>query len=135
MVGNADKAITKELVLTTLKEDLAKIDPKTEEMRQHIAVLTQMYQYSDDMRALAKDLKKGVDYFTDQVNYNLNKDFEGRTAVGDNPYDFNSRGYGNGNPRNSVPTEDHGTYVAGIIAGNNNGLGVNGVANNVEIRH
>ena len=60
MVGNADKAITKELGTDKYsKEDLAKIDPKTEEMRQHIAVLTQMYQYSDDMRAFIKDLKKG----------------------------------------------------------------------------
>ena len=64
----------------------------------------------------------------------MNKDFDGRSVVGDDPYDFNSRGYGNGNPKNRVEDESHGTHVAGIIAAERkNGMGVDGVANNVEI--
>ena len=42
--------------------------------------------------------------------------------------------YGNGNVKPVKKSESHGTHVAGIIAAErNNGLGANGVANNVEI--
>ncbi|WP_264535837.1 S8 family peptidase [Flavobacterium sp. N1736] len=75
------------------------------------------------------------EYIYDQLNYNLNKEFDGRKVVGDNPEDIKNNHYGN----NIVFGPDkekalHGTHVAGIIAqvrGNN--LGGDGVANNVEI--
>ncbi|MGB6267677.1 MAG: S8 family serine peptidase, partial [Olleya sp.] len=86
------------------------------------------------MEEAVKQIKGGVEYYTDQVNYNLNKDFKGRTT-GDNPDDFNDKpGYGNGNVMPVKKSESHGTHVAGIIAAErNNGLGANGVANNVKI--
>lgn len=135
VVTNADKAVKKELGKTSYtKEDVMGIEPKTEAMQQHKSVLTQMFQFADDMDDFIADLEEGVSYFTDQVNYNLNKEFDGREIVGDNPYDFNSRGYGNGNPNNRVENESHGTHVAGIIAAErNNGIGIDGVANNVRI--
>ena len=81
-----------------------------------------------------EQVKGGVDYYGDQVAFNLNKDFKGR-KTGDNPDDWNDKpGYGNGNVMPVKKTESHGTHVAGIIgAERNNGLGANGVANNVEI--
>jgi cell wall-associated protease len=74
-------------------------------------------------------------YVYDQLNYNLNKEFDGRKVVGDNPDDIKETKYGN----NTVYGPDkeealHGTHVAGIIAqvrGNN--IGGDGIANNVEI--
>lgn len=81
------------------------------------------------------DLKSGKEYVYDQLDYNLNKDFDGRKPVGDNPDDINDRKYGN----NVVYSKDrkdslHGTHVAGIIAQvRNNSLGGDGVADNVEI--
>lgn len=71
----------------------------------------------------------------DQLDYNLNKDFDGRKPLGDNPDDYSKKNYGN----NVVYSKDrkdslHGTHVAGIIAQvRNNNLGGDGVANNVEI--
>ncbi len=135
VVKNADEAVKKALGKEEYtKSDLLAIEANTEQMQQYVAVLTQMYAYGESIPEVMRELTEGIEYFTDQVNYNLNKDFDGREPVGDNPYEFTSRNYGNGNPKNSVETESHGTHVAGIIAAErNNGLGMNGVANNVRI--
>jgi cell wall-associated protease len=72
---------------------------------------------------------------SDMVDYNLNKEFDGRKVVGDNPNDINDKIYGNNNVM-GLNKEDalHGTHVAGIIAAvRNNGKGSDGVADNVEI--
>ena len=81
------------------------------------------------------DLKSYQDYVYDQLDYNLNKDFNARKLVGDNPEDINDKKYGN-NVVYSKKRNDslHGTHVAGIIAqGRDNGVGGDGVADNVEI--
>lgn len=78
------------------------------------------------------DLKDGVKYFHNQVNYHLNKDFDSRDIVGDDYENADERIYGNGDVKG--PDADHGTHVAGIIAAKrDNGIGVDGVANNVKI--
>lgn len=135
VVKSADDAVKKELGKDAYsKEDLLAIEAKTEQMKQYVAVLTQMFAYGESITSVMDELSEGITYFTDQVNYNLNKEFDGRTPVGDDPYNFNDRSYGNGNPKNRVDTESHGTHVAGIIAAErNNGKGVNGVANNVKL--
>ncbi|WP_396591233.1 S8 family peptidase [Allomuricauda sp. R78024] len=135
VVKNADEAVKKELGKDSYtKKELAGIEAKTEKMQQHLAVLTQMFSYGDTISTVMEELSEGITYFADQVNYNLNKDFDGRTPVGDNPYDLSDKSYGNGNPKNRVDTESHGTHVAGIIAAKrDNGKGVNGVAKNVKL--
>lgn len=81
------------------------------------------------------DLNDYKNQVYDMLNYNLNKDFDGRKILGDNAEDFNTKYYGN----NIVYGPDkkqalHGTHVAGIIAqSRNNKLGGDGIANNVEI--
>ncbi|MEX0314449.1 MAG: S8 family peptidase [Allomuricauda sp.] len=135
VVKNADDAVKKELGKSTYtKKELMDIEAKTEQMKQNIAVLNQMFSYGESIASVMDELSEGITYFTEQVNYNLNKDFDGRTPVGDNPYDAGDKSYGNGNPKNRVDTESHGTHVAGIIAAErNNGKGVNGVAKNVRL--
>src|SRR5690606_33216474 len=55
-------------------------------------------------------------------------------VVKDNYYDFNDRFYGNNNVMVSNKSAMHGTHVSGIIAAaRNNGLGMDGVADNVRI--
>lgn len=116
------------------KEDVAGITSTDPRIMQSVSVLNQMFEIGDTIPEVIKELEDGIVHFSDQINYHLNVNFDGREVVGDDPYDFNDRGYGNGNPQNRVDTESHGTHVAGIIAAErNNNIGVDGVANNVEI--
>jgi subtilisin family serine protease len=81
---------------------------------------------------LIESLNSGIDYLSGMVNYNLNLNFDPRNIVGDNYSNVNEKFYGNDSVLGA--NGDHGTHVAGIIAGiRNNGLGINGVANNVKI--
>jgi cell wall-associated protease len=55
-----------------------------------------------------------------------------RKVIGDNYYDINDKYYGNGNVMGGGPV--HGTHVSGIIAAlRNNGIGADGVTDNVKI--
>lgn len=84
--------------------------------------------------AVEEAIKGDIESVSDYLNYYLNTNFNGRTPVGDDPYDITDTNYGNGNVKHVKKTESHGTHVAGIIAAErNNGKGVNGVANNVAI--
>lgn len=134
-VKNADADVKKYLNKDTYtKQDLASITATDETMQRNVAILNQMFGIKDTIPEVLEELNNGIKYYTEQVNYNLNKEFNGREPVGDDPYDFTDVDYGNGNPMNRVEDESHGTHVAGIIAAErNNGIGVNGVANNVAI--
>lgn len=134
-VQNADKEVKTLLGKENYsKKDLTEIKTEDETMQRNVGILMQMLSIKDTIPEVLSELKDGIKHFSDQLNYNLNVDFDGRKMVGDNPYDINDKDYGNGNPKNRVEDESHGTHVAGIIAAKrNNGLGANGVANNVEI--
>jgi subtilisin family serine protease len=82
-----------------------------------------------------EEINSYIDYVYDQLNYNLNVEFNGR-KVDDNPEDMKNTHYGNGNVKGpDVKDALHGTHVAGIIAqARGNGIGGDGVvANNVTI--
>lgn len=77
-------------------------------------------------------IKELFDYYNDQIAYSYNLDFDSRKIVGDNYNDVNERYYGNNDVRG--PDAKHGTHVAGIIgAKRGNGIGIDGVADNVRI--
>ncbi len=81
---------------------------------------------------IASELQGAVDYFQGKLDYAYNPDFNPRTIVGDNYGDSSQRIYGN----NDVEGPDalHGTHVGGIVgAVRNNGIGMNGVADNVKL--
>jgi subtilisin family serine protease len=119
------------------KEDLAGIkDPSPQEQHQ-IAMLDQMLNFADSVPKVLKELEAGIKYFDGRLedNFNMTKDFRG--VLGDNPDDITDTNYGDNNVAGPDPTREnvkHGTHVAGIIAAQrNNGIGMNGVANNVQI--
>lgn len=81
---------------------------------------------------LIKELSGGKNYFKDQLDFHLGKDFDSRKLVGDNYNDVTEKYYGSNYV--SGPKGDHGTHVAGIIAAvRNNNLGIKGISDNAKI--
>ena len=77
-------------------------------------------------------IKEASKYFDTQANYHYNPDFNPRSIVGDNYANQTEKHYGNNDVKG--PDAFHGTHVAGIVAAKrNNGLGMDGVADNVRI--
>lgn len=114
-------------------EDVKSISsPKADVLQSKYLMLEIIKQTGDDFLTEIKAYKEQV---YDDLNYNLNLEFDGRKVVGDNPDDIKDIKYGNNNV--SGPDKEfalHGTHVAGIIAQvRNNNLGGDGVSNNVEI--
>lgn len=73
-----------------------------------------------------------VTHYENSLQYHYNPAYDPRPLVGDDPLNMEERYYGN----NDVigPDAEHGTHVAGIIAGvRGNGLGIEGIADNVKI--
>ncbi|WP_276379052.1 S8 family peptidase [Flavobacterium sp. H4147] len=116
-------------------EDLNSITSTDENVVNSKKIMTQILTNTGPTFDPEAEFEEYRKYVYDQLNYNLNKEYDGRKVVGDNPEDIKNNHYGN----NIVFGPDkeealHGTHVAGIIAqirGNN--LGGDGVAENVEI--
>lgn len=119
------------------KEDLAEIKDPSPEEQQQIAMLNQMLNFSSSVPKLLKDVEGALKYTKERENthFNMTKDFRG--ILGDDPEDITDNIYGDANVAGPDPTREnvkHGTHVAGIIAAQrNNAIGMNGVANNVQI--
>ena len=81
------------------------------------------------------ELNEGKKHYETKLKFHLNKDANFRAVLKDNPNDINDRSYGNNNVIGPVLEGSlHGTHVAGIIgAVRNNGIGMDGVADNVAI--
>ena len=118
-------------------KDLSSIKNPSEAEQAQIGVLSQMLGFSDSVPDAIEQLNGGVDYFSGRLetHFNLKKDY--RSVLGDNPDDITDTNYGNNDVDGPDPKKEdamHGTHVAGIIAAQrNNGIGMNGVASNVEI--
>ena len=86
------------------------------------ATFFELYDYFDE----------GYNYYNAQLNYQYNPDFEARQLIGDNPENYADHNYGNNDVEG--PDAEHGTHVAGIIGAiRHNGIGMDGVADNVRI--
>ena len=137
-VTNANNQISKKLGKDdyTADELAAIIDPSDDEQK-NIAVLTQMLSYGGSIPEFMVRLNGGVDYYDGRMenHFNMNTDFRG--ILNDDPYDITDTNYGNNDVDGPNPSKEdalHGTHVAGIIAAQRgNGIGMDGVAQNVEI--
>ncbi|SHI85504.1 S8 family peptidase [Flavobacterium haoranii] len=135
MIVGADKAIKDYLKKDNFTlEDVKAMQTEDPTLSQYKAMFTQILS-NTSKEDFDKRIKGGVDYVYDQLNYNLNVDFNGRKVVGDNPEDINDTKYGNNNVIGPNPEDaKHGTHVAGIVAQvRGNGKGGDGVAKDVKI--
>ncbi|MEO8516252.1 MAG: S8 family peptidase [Flavobacterium sp.] len=116
-------------------EDVKGIQTTDPTLLQYKGMMTQILS-STPKAEFDAQMEEYKEYVYDQLNYNLNTEFNGRKIVGDNPYDMTDTKYGNNNvigPKKE--SAKHGTHVAGIIAAiQNNNKGGDGIAsNNVQI--
>jgi cell wall-associated protease len=91
----------------------------------------------EDNESTLEALQKSQAEIDSIVNKNLNKNFNDRIVIGDNP-EVLEKGYGSGNvsitKKGLKNIQGHATKVTGIIAANRkNNIGVNGVAQNAKI--
>lgn len=133
-INNADKTIQKELKKENYTlADLKALETKDATVNQYKKVMLSVISQAGP--EFKSELKEYQDHVYNQVNYNLNLEFDGRKVIGDNIDDLTDSKYGNNNV--TGPKKDaasHGTHVSGIIAQvRHNGLGGDGVANNVAI--
>ncbi len=104
-----------------------------EELTKSVEIMKMVMAQGLSTRQDLEDAKKDASaYFYNQVEYQLNPDYNARAMVGDDPNDVTNRFYGTNEYEG--PDAFHGTHVAGIIAANrNNNIGIKGVADNVRI--
>lgn len=119
------------------QEDLAGIENPTLMEQQQIAMLGQMLNFAETVPEVLDQMNEGITYFQSRLDNHFNTTTDFRAVLGDDPDDLSDNVYGDNNVASSDPTRDnakHGTHVAGIIAAErNNGIGSDGVANNVLI--
>lgn len=109
-------------------DDLSKVSSTSPEVVRAKQFLNTKFKQGFTEEGL-KDYKR---HNADYLEYFLNKDFNPRKLVGDDPTTIDNKPYGN--PDVKGGRAEHGTAVSGVIAAvRNNNLGTNGIAANVKI--
>lgn len=79
------------------------------------------------------EIGEAVKHYQDQVDYNLNLNYDTRSIVGDDYSNIKEKHYGNSDV--DGPDSNHGTHVSGIIAAKrNNGIGMDGIAGDGNVK-
>jgi len=132
MITEAFKNIKKEMNGDLTEEKLKNFKSEDEGLQQAASMILSILGRGASLESLEHDLEEASTQINSQLEYYYNTDFDPRSIVGDNYNDPNQRNYGNNDV--TGPDANHGTHVAGIIAGSRgNEIGMDGVADNVRI--
>lgn len=126
----ANEAVIKDLLKkeNLTQEDLESVRSNSPQVIEAKDYLLNLYKKGFTYKSLASMKDRTNTY----LDYYLNLKFEARKLVADNPDDITDTHYGNNDVNG--PRAFHGTFVSGIIAANrNNGMGIDGIADNAEI--
>ncbi|MBI5916150.1 MAG: S8 family peptidase [Bacteroidetes bacterium] len=124
-----EKAIGKSEVTLA---DLEKFESDDANINRAAQIMKGMLAQGATSKEIKDQIQGGINYFSSQAEFQYKTDFDGRSVVGDNYANSYEHHYGNNDVKG--PDASHGTHVAGIIAASrNNGLGMEGIADNVKI--
>lgn len=130
LINMVADAIKKEKITS---EDLKNLKSDENPMLERAgqAFIAMMEETKMDFNELKDYVKEYYDYLVEQLHH-YDTETNTRAIIGDNYGNLYEKGYGNNDVEG--PDAHHGTHVAGIIASSrNNGIGSDGVANNVRI--
>ncbi len=139
IIGKNDSILKTDLQKTEYTtEDLENYTPTTDEAKKAKNIYLNFFQQmgfdkSSTNKAIIDDLTDYTNGKKDGLEEKLNAPPDYRALyIKDNYQDFNDRFYGN--PDIMGPDPKHGTHCSGIIgAQRDNGIGIDGIANNVKI--
>lgn len=114
-------------------EDMENYKADSEEEEQCKKIIRRGSKDSGSMEKFHKEMKDAYKQYDVMLRYNLNPKYDQRAElVGDDYNNSKERFYGNNDV--AGPNADHGSHVSGIIGANRkNNIGINGIADNVEI--
>ena len=126
---NAKDIIKEETgIVIKKKQDLENVISNKESVINATYFLFEGYCQDINEELITELLNNTNKYF----DYYLNTNFNARELVGDNPLNIEDKYYGNNDVKGI--RSDHGSSVAGVIAAKrNNGIGINGIVDNVKI--
>jgi cell wall-associated protease len=129
VAGVVEKIKKEKNVEKVTLEDLKAFDAKEKQDIQGKTIAVNQGNKGKDVEDLIADISEAV---KSMEGDHLDLESDTRSIVGDNYSDMSEKFYGNGDCKG--PGAFHGTHVAGIIAATrNNGIGIDGVADNVRI--
>ena len=123
------KAIDKDPISEKDVKEFSTTDPLLSAAKEY---MLNMFGYGESFESVLSIVSQLFEQSNSQANYHYNPDYDSRSIVGDNYDDPYEKGYGNNDVKG--PDAHHGTHVAGLIgAQRNNGIGMDGIAQNVRI--
>ncbi|EOR93239.1 Protease precursor [Arcticibacter svalbardensis MN12-7] len=117
------------------KPDLKDFDnykAQNEQESKALKIIKSELRKESDFDKVKEDIEEALKYYSSEINYHLNVNYDPRDSIGDIYTNGKEHHYGNDDV--TGPDAEHGTHVAGIIgADRTNTIGIKGVADNVRI--